>query len=243
MGGGMLRPTPLCLLNAFESDDSGSFGGLADVLEPDPDDDAVTSARGQVLSASLVGVQDFAFADTVFAKTLPGDEAPPSGPVYVNDATGRTQCMTPLAFPLPPAGEGVDLASRLRLRMAHWRHAVRRSRGEMRELWAGTAEMVEGGAGDPRAQGTIGSSSIDVRLVGLVRLVRRVVALWSCFQWSPADLTRAAAIGLAVFVVAAAIGATTIDFGSAAAAASHEVRATRTLDQHTGSRIVIRDKR
>lgn len=237
------------------SDDSASFGGLADVLEPDPD--AITSMR-RLGAASTAGrhvktappslrgsvappvsvrapapiqLQDFAFADTVFAKELPEDELPPpSGPIYVSDSMGNTQCVTPLAFRLPDAGQDVDLVTRLRVALAHVRHAIRGSLEEMRELWAGTAEMVEGGA-----QG----SRFD-----------RVLALWSCFQWSRADLTRAAMIGLAVFITAGAIGATTLDFDGAStasatgnAASSTEVRAGRTLYQHTGKRNVVRAKR
>jgi hypothetical protein len=186
-------------------------------------------------SPAPVQVQDFAFADTVFANELADEEgAPPSGPIYVNDPDGHTQCVTPLAFPLPPAGADVDFATRMRVVHAHVRHAIRRSREEMREIWAGTAEIVEG----ETAPGTEPSA--------LPYVVRRVLALWSCFQWSRADLTRAAMIGLAVFVAAAAIGATTMDFGEsprASAGASSEVRAGRTLDQHTGKKIVAHPKR
>jgi hypothetical protein len=235
------------------SDDSASFGGLADVLEPDPD--AITSTRrlGAAAAARVrtpppslrghsappisvrppapIQLQDFAFADTVFAKELGDDELPPpSGPIYVNDSRGNTQCVTPLAFPLPEAGEHASLATRLRVALAHLRHAIRGSLDEMRELWAGTAEMVDGGVAGSR--------------------FARVLALWSCFQWSRADLTRAAMIGLAVFITAGAIGATSLDFdgdsdGSAtrSAASGTEVRPGRTLDQHTGKKNVVRVKR
>jgi hypothetical protein len=239
------------------SDDSGSFGGLADVLEPDPD--AITSMR-QLGAATLanrsprtgppslrggaappvsvrsghpapapVQLQDFAFADTVFAKELPDDEPPPpSGGIYVNDSMGNTQCVTPLAFRLPDAGEDVDLTTRLRVALAHVRHAFRGSLDEMREVWAGTADMVEGGAAGSRFD--------------------RVLAMWSCFQWSRADLTRAAMIGLAVFVTAGAIGAVTLDLdegtaSAAAAASSTGVRPVRTIDQHTGKKSIVRGKR
>jgi hypothetical protein len=217
-------------------DDSASFGGLAEVLEPDPD--AVTSmhqaARRQVRESAPIQLQDFAFADTVFANELDeraDDElAPPSGPIYVNDSMGNTQCITPLAFRLPDAGPAVDFATRLRVLHAHLRHAVRGAYEEMRELWAGTAEMVEGGASGSRFD--------------------RVLALWSCFQWSRADVTRAAIIGLAVFVTAAAIGATALDFdaeGTASAKgnaiSSTEVRGGHTLDQHTGKKAVVHAKR
>ena len=235
------------------SDQSTSFGGLADVLEPDPD--AITSMRrlGAAASARVrtpppslrghsappisvrapapIQLQDFAFADTVFAKELADDELPPpSGPIYVNDSRGNTQCVTPLAFPLPDAGEHASLGTRLQVVLAHVRHSIRGSFDEMRELWAGTAEMVEGGASGSR--------------------FARVLALWSCFQWSRADLTRAAMIGFAVFITAAAIGATSLDFdfdGTASptrsAASGTGVRPGRTLDQHTGKKNVVHAKR
>ncbi len=242
-------------------DTTSSFGGLADVLEPDPD--AITSMHRMGIAApasrrlhgpasrrggpppSLRGdaapisarapahiqLHDFAFADTVFAEELTEDELiPPSGPIYVSDSNGNTQCVTPLAFRLPDAGEGVAATTWLRVLAAHMRHAVRGSLDEMRELWAGTAEMVDGGASGSR--------------------FARVLALWSCFQWSRADLTRAAMIGLAVFAVAATIGATTIDFSDASTASASDgavsgagVRGARTLDQHTGKKFVVRSKR
>ncbi len=216
----------------------------------EPDADAVTSMhqlarrpppslRGSgaapvsVSQPAPIQLQDFAFADTVFADELTEAElAPPSGPIYVNDSMGNAQCVTPLAFRLPDAGPDVDFATRLRVLHAHVRHAVRGAYEEMRELWAGTAEMVEGGAS---------ASRFD-----------RVLALWSCFQWSRADVTRAALIGLAVFVTAAAIGATTLDFDADAegtasargnAASSTEVRGGHTLDQHTGKKAVVHAKR
>lgn len=245
----MLRPSPHHA-DALESDDSASFSGLADVLEPDPD--AVTSMRH--LDAASVRslwnlsshtsrvsppvsvrapaqIQDFAFADTVFANDLPGDDPPDSGPIFVNDPMGNTQCVTPLAFRLPAAFPlrssevAVDFPTRMRVLLAHLRNSTRRSREEMRELWAGTAEMV-GSDGIARPPS----------------FLRRALALWSCFQWSSADLTRAALIGLAVLVTAAAIGAATMDLGGVAAAGP-EVRAARTLDQHTGKKIAVRSKR
>lgn len=222
------------LSDGVESDDSDSFGGLADVLEPDAD--AVTSMRpmpvASVRHASLrtvapVQVQDFAFADTVFANELSDDAPPPpSGPIFVQDAMGNAHCMTPLAFPLPMPADDVGLPTRLRVLFAHARHALRASVEEMRGLWADTDEMVENA--EP----------------GAGRHLRRLLALWSLFHWSRADFTRAAMIGLAVFVTAAAIGAATMDLGDGtAAASSDEVRAQRTLDQHTGKNFVPRSKR
>jgi hypothetical protein len=240
--------------DASDDSASASFGGLADVLEPDPD--AITSMR-RLGTASIAGrrartdlrgprggaaapasvrapapiqLHDFAFADTIIAKELLEDELPPpSGPIYVSDSMGNTQCVTPLAFPLPDAGDHVDLGTRLRVLLAHFRHAVRGAFEEMRDLWAGTAQMVDGGASGSR--------------------FARVLALWSCFQWSRADLTRAAVIGLAVFVTTAALAATTLDFGddgassAGTAAASTGVRGARTLDQHTGKKTVVHAKR
>jgi hypothetical protein len=205
------------------TDDSGSFGGLADVLEPDAD--SVTSVRP--IPVAPARVQDFAFADTVFADELPDEGAPPpSGPIFARDPMGNTQCVTPLAFRLPPPGDDVDLPTRLRVLFAHARHAVRASLEEMSGLWAHTDKLV------------------DRYDVGPKRHLRRVLALWSFFQWSRADLTRAAMIGVAVFIVAAAIGASTMDFGGDnSAASSAEVRAGRTLDQHTGKKFVWRSKR
>jgi hypothetical protein len=262
-------------LEPIESEDSGSYdGGLADVLEPDFDDEAVTSlhmtganpvgphsirmppasvrngggplsvrgssggpisVRGGGGPISVRGggpvsvrgggpisdrprapsqVQDFAFADTVFG--LPEEASPPSSPIYVNDDPGQSQSMTPHSYPLPEESAG-------RGGFGVLADAFQRSREEMRELWAGTGEMVDESRG--------------------MRTIRRVFALWSCFQWSRADLTRAAMIGLAVFVTAAAIGATTIDFGSESSVGSAGVRAARTLDQHTGKKVVLRTKR
>ncbi len=213
-----------------ESDDSVSFGGLADVLEPDAD--AVTSLR-QLPAASLrpravapVQVQDFAFADTVSADELTDGTSPPSGPIFVQDPTGNTHCVTPLAFRLPMPAEDVDLSSRLRHLFAQTRRAFRRSLAEMGELWADTHEMVE-----PTEPGT-------------GRHLRRIVAMWSFFHWSRTDLTRAALIGLAVFVTAATIGAGAMHLeGDPSAATSDQVRGQRTLDQHTGRNFVPRSKR
>ena len=68
--------------------------------------------------------------------------------------------------------------------------------------------------------------------------------MWSFFHWSRTDLTRAALIGLAVFVTAAAIGAGAMDLGGdRSAATSDQVRGQRTLDQHTGRNFVPRSKR
>jgi hypothetical protein len=228
-------PSARSVRSAPSDESTASFGGLADVLEPDPD--AITSLRLRgsappvsVRAPAPIQLHDFAFADTVVAQEIRDDELPPpSGPIYVSDSLGNTQCVTPLAFRLPDAAADVDLHTRLRVTLAHLRHAMRGSFEEMRELWAGTAQMVDGGAS---ASG-----------------FHRVLAMWSCFQWSRADLTRAAMIGLAVFVTAGAIGATTLDLGEGTASAAgtdssrSEVRGGRTLDQHTGKKSVVHAKR
>lgn len=253
----MLRPLPCLPSLEPEPDDSvsGSFGGLADVLEPDPE--ATTSMRRVGVASprypnSLRGlalppvsvrapvqVQDFAFADTVFASEQVDDaEAPTSGPIFFSDDRhAHPQCVTPLAFPLPPPSRDVALPTRLRVLAAHIRHAIRGSRAEMREVWASTAEIVHA---QTQSEGELATHP------RFVVFLRRVLALWSCFQWSRADLTRAAMIGLGVFVVAGAIGATTMDLDDrpgSGAATSSEVRVGRTLDQHTARKIVRHTKR
>lgn len=224
------------------------------MLEPDCDSEAVTSLRLPAVDrASLhspsapppsvggspVGraapptrpTHDFAFADTVFANELADDAAPPpSGPIYVRDDDGaHTQCVTPLAFPLPQASGQVDTATRFRVLFAHVRHGLRQSVEEMQELWAGTAEII--------AEDEVGVAPRS----SLPLPVRRALALWRCFQWSHTDLTRAAMIGGAVFLIAATVGAVTLDRTDNAGGA--EVRAGHTLDQHTGRKIAPRFKR
>jgi hypothetical protein len=243
-------PRPLLqahVTEAFESDDSGAVGGLADVLEPDLDAIPAISMRRPLVGSRRrpAGrraapprssrapaprlVQDFAFADTVVANELPGDEPPPSGPIVVTDPAGPTQYLTPIAYPPPGGGEQAPPSSRMGKLVAGVRRAVLRSREETRELWAGTAEMV------CEDDGAHGASSSSFPLV-----FRRALALWSCFQWSRADLTRATTIGLAVFVAAAALGALAIGFGGSE---TSEVRAPRTVEQHTGAKIVVRTRR
>lgn len=201
------------------------------------------SLRGQPAHPSApisirapVQVEDFAFADTIVANELTDDaEPPPSGPIFFNDGAGPSmQCVTPLAFRLPAAADHVDLSTRLRVLSAHARHAFRRSLEEMRELWGGTAEIV---------QGEVDEEGGPTTTTPFVVFLRRALVLWSCFQWSRADLTRAAMIGIGVFMVVGAIGATTMDFSDSGGATSSEVRVRRTLDQHTARKIVLRIKR
>lgn len=117
--------------------------------------------------------------------------------------------------------------------LAHIRHGVRRAFEEFRELWDGTADIVY----EQRAGQLPRTSALGF-------FVRRVLALWECFQWSRADVLRAALIGLAVFVVAGAAFASTAGGGEATGSAGgSEVRAPRTLDQHTSHQIVVRGRR
>lgn len=261
----MLRPPPPFPELEPESHDSGSFGGLADVLEPDPDATSVSMRRlgppssrlgppssrsagyigGQAVSSpppvsirAPVQIQDFAFADTVFANELDNDpESPPSLPISFDEPSSSTQCVTPLAFPLPDAAKDVDLSTRLRVLSARLRHSQRRAVEEMRELWGDTAAIVDDGASGEGGPKTTPS---------FLFFLRRIVAIWSCFQWSLTDLTRAAIIGSVVFLVAGAIGATVLDFTldvGTGGTRSPEVRAAHTLEQHTARKIVLRNKR
>jgi len=183
--------------------------GLADLLEP----------------PRTPRVGELAFADTIHVRDLPLNDTgehelpPASGPVIVNDPDQGTQWMTPFAFPLPPAAEQVSLSTKLRILSARIRHGLRGSVEEAREAWSQTND-----APSP---------------------VERVKALWSLWQWESGDLVRAAVIGGAVFLVVATIGAlalgasddgdrTASGSGITAVDASGEVRAPRTVDQHTG---------
>lgn len=241
----MPRPLPPLATRTPESDDPRAFDGLASVLEPDSEDPttSVSMKRGRppvappVSIRARVQVEDFAFADTVFANELPEDDGPPSLPIFFDDIRSlpsTPHCVTPLAFPLPDAAADVDFATRRRVFFAHVRHGFRRSVEEMRELWGGTADIVDGETatedGPPRTS-------------AFCFFVRRLLALWSCFQWSGSDLWRAGLIGLAVFLVAGAVGATTLDLGDSGAASGTEVRSPRTLAQHTARKIVVRTKR
>ena len=159
---------------------------------------------------------DIAFADTIHVRDLDlsatGDELPPaSGPIIVNDGT---QFMTPLAFPLPPASEDASLSVKLRVLTARVRHGVRGSIEEAQDAWSQTREAPT--------------------------FLERVKALWCLWEWERSDLVRAAMIGGAVFLLAATLGGVAIAGASdasaqgAGVAATGEVRAPRTVDQHTG---------
>lgn len=192
--------------------ESNDMGGLADLLEPP------STPRAPPRSARAPAT-DIAFADTIHVRDLDlsdtGDELPPaSGPVRVNHPEQGTQWMTPFAFPLPPPSEDVSLSTKLRILSARVRHGVRGSIEEAHEAWSQTSEAPT--------------------------FVERVKALWSLWQWERTDLVRAAIIGGAVFFVAATIGGFAIAGSDEAAprpfgvSASNEVRAPRTVDQHTG---------
>lgn len=181
------------------------MGGLADLLEPP----STPRRPGRT--------HDIAFADTIHVRdldlTATGDELPPaSGPVLVHTPEQGTQCLTPLAFPLPPASQDASLSTKLRLLTARVRHGVRGSIEEAQDAWSQTSEAPT--------------------------FIERVKALWSLWQWERTDLVRAAVMGGAVFCVVATIGGVTIASGDDGPAlgvsASNEVRAPRTVDQHTG---------
>lgn len=194
------------------SDDSDELGGLAEVLEPGPG-----------FPVAPLPLHDIAFADTVIARELLDEPPPPSRPILVHEPGGQTQCVTPLAFPVPEAMADASIETRMRVSM-------RRSIDEMREAWEATAELAlpELG-GKPPSPASI--------------FLKRLVAVFSSWEWDTADWTRAVIIGSAVFLVAGTIGVSAMDFGpSAGASSSAEVRAPRTLEQHTGRAGVVRHK-
>jgi hypothetical protein len=162
---------------------------------------------------------DIAFADTVHVRDLnlgdTGDDPPPaSGPIIVHDPHQGTQWMTPFAFPLPLAPADVSFSTRMRAVSERARHFMRGSIGEAQDAWSQTSQAPT--------------------------FLERVKALWSLWQWERADLVRAAIIGAAVFFVVATIGGLAIAGSDSAGtqafgvSASNEVRAPRTVDQHTG---------
>jgi hypothetical protein len=156
-------------------------------------------------SAHDQGTGDMAFAPTIHVREILEDAPPPSGPIIVSDAMGQTQHMTPLAFPLPPASEDAPVSTKMRVGVSRVRHAFQRSFDELSELWASTGD---------------GS------------FMERARMLWSFWEWERTDLVRAGLIGAAVFLVVATAGASVV--ATRTAGASAEVRAPRTLDQHTG---------
>jgi hypothetical protein len=182
-------------------------GGLADLLEPPSTPRRRPPPPSDIAFADTIHVRDLNLSDT-------GDELPPaSGPLRVNDPEQGTQWMTPFAFPLPPAAEDVSLSTKLRILSARIRHGVRGSIEEAHDAWSQTSEAPT--------------------------FVERVQALFSLWQWERGDLVRAALMGGAVFLVVATIGAVAIagndDTAQAVGiSASNEVRAPRTVDQHTG---------
>ncbi len=194
---------------------------LADLLEPEPVAEEPT--------------QDFAFAPTVHTSDLPDDFPPPSGPLYVNEPGGQTQCMTPLAFPMPPASEDATLDTRARIAFSRIRHTFRRSLEEMRELWLAACEAAGAApSSDPLARAAL--------------VAKRARVVWSFWEWDRADIVRAAAIGSAVFFGVATVGATVVVTQSSATAPiternGDEVRVPRTIEQHTPRAFVLRTKR
>lgn len=226
-----------------------TFAALADVLEPDPDDEPTRASAppSPMNSQGAVPVsirapqqvQDFAFAETVSAREI-GEDSNPSTPIFFDDVAAATQhCVTPLAFPLPPAADDVDLRTRLRVGSAHVRHGLRGSIEDMSDLWRGAGEIVE-------AELMEGFRRPPATALGL--FLRRVRAAWSCFTWTSSDLARVALIFSGVFLVGVTAVLTTRannDDATATASsdASTEVRAPRTVEQHTGRKLVVRNKR
>lgn len=186
----------------------GPLSDLADVLEPEPCATALP----------VVSSHEWAFADTVSLQLLPHDEpAPLSGPIFVHDPLGVTaeQQLVPRAFPPPAAAAPL---------VARARDALQASIDEARELWAGTAEIVNARP-------------------GAITLFRRARAMWSFWEWDRADIVRAATIGVAVFLAAACVGASVFGAGAAEASpATSEARSARTAEQHTPMRVVVRAK-
>jgi len=82
-------------------------------------------------------VQDFAFADTVYARSAESlDElvsarsAPsPRSAIFVNHAEPHE--ITPLAFPLPPSSGGADVLARARVLWARARPGLRRAHADL----------------------------------------------------------------------------------------------------------------
>lgn len=225
-------------VDAAQDSSADSFGGLADVLEPPP---------GR--SAEPFTPQDFAFADTVLARQLGDEPPPPSRPIFVHDPGGQTQCVTPLAFPVPDAAPDASLDVRMRVSASRMRLSMHRSIAEVREAWDATAELAlpELGAKPPSRAAVF---------------LKRIVAVFSSWEWDTADLARAVIIGSAVFLVAGTIGVTAMTdrvahapeaqeaqgaragqrAQAAQGSASAEVRAPRTLDQRTGRAVVVRHR-
>jgi hypothetical protein len=162
---------------------------------------------------------ELAFADTIHIDDLDlggtgEDLSPASHPVFVNDPSQSTQWMTPFAFPLPSSAQEVSFSTKLRVLHSRILHFVRGWVEEANDAWSQT----QGAASFPE----------------------RVKALWSLWQWERGDLVRAALMGSAVFFVVATLGAIAMASGDEPAAQafgvlpSNEVRAPRTVDQHTG---------
>jgi hypothetical protein len=170
---------------------------LADVLEPDSQD-----ACGRRAADGA----DFAFAPTVHVnEALVAELAPPSArggvtgetrAMIVHGEGGQTHCMTPLAFPLPPAPEPEPGGGSFHARaIALARRALLAQLAELRDLWSAAGEVIPG---------AIPGAGLSARALALGRRAR---AMWSFWQWERADVARAALIGMGVFVVTASIGA------------------------------------
>jgi hypothetical protein len=170
--------------------------GLAELLEPAP---------------------DIEFGPTVVASRRDLDE--PDPPSIRTDS----QLVTPLAFPLAPREEEVDLVTRLR-------RTTEKSLAELREAWASTSDVLDETV--PAAR--LGPVVVPFRLLVWYRRLRALCAFW---DWQRDDLLRGAFIGGFVLVIVLGIASAQEPTNASGA---DEVRAPRTLDQHTGLDRTIR---
>jgi len=164
--------------------------------------------------ADVLEPQDLSFAPTVHIRDLSEDDTnpPASNPVFVRTPADGTQCITPFAYPLPDAIGDLSMSTKARVLHARVRHGIRGAFEELGELWAQTANVPGGFLG-------------------------RVRALWSFWQWDRSDVVNAGVIALVVFTVVAVIGTLGVvlpDAQPSAGVTASEVRAPRTVDQHTG---------
>lgn len=173
---------------------------------------------------------DLAFADTVVVDDL-ADAMPLSSDLRFNDETGIERRVHSVAFPPldpsllppletspPPPSPGPPPQAALaplsrpppqnqdRGLAGAWRRmrkGVRAQREELTLLWSATAAL-DADPGDPTLTGA-GAGKMTVS--------RRLRTLLSFFEWDRADVLRAAWIGLAVFFLAATIGAIVLRAG------------------------------
>ncbi len=121
--------------------------------------------------------------DFAFADTVStrdlDDLPPPSGPIIVSDPLGQTHQLTPIVYPVP---HGEPRPGAL---------------AEMRELWSATIHIA--------SDRPFATSPIERTII----VLRRMRALWQFWQWERTDVLRGAMIGIAVFLAAATVLAST----------------------------------